>query len=62
MPDDAFLELLCDVDMDGPVARPVGEMPRGIARHCKNEVVLDTHELTAEAIVNGGLRVCCAAP
>ena len=46
---DAFLELLCDVDMDGPRPRPVGEMPRGLRG--LQEVVLDTHELTAEAIV-----------
>ena len=51
MPDDAFLELLCDVDMDGPVARPVGEMPRDIRG--MQEQILDTHELTAEAVVNG---------
>ena len=49
MSDDAFLELLCDVDMEGPVPRPVGEMPRGLRG--MQEVVLDTHELTAEAIV-----------
>ena len=49
MADDAFLELLCDVDMEGPRPRPVGEMPRGLRG--LNELVLDTHELTAEAIV-----------
>ena len=49
MASDAFLELLCDVDMDGPRPRPVGEMPRGLRG--LQEVVLDTHELTAEAIV-----------
>ena len=49
MADDAFLELLCDVDMDGPRPRPVGEMPRGLRG--LQEIVLDTHELTAEAIV-----------
>ena len=49
MTDDAFLELLCDVDMDGPRPRPVGEMPRGVRG--LSELVLDTHELTAEAIV-----------
>ncbi len=47
--DDAFLELLCDVDMDGPRPRPVGELPRGLRG--LSELVLDTHELTAEAIV-----------
>ena len=49
MADDAFLELLCDVDMNGPVPRPVGEMPRGLLG--LQQVVLDTHELTAEAVV-----------
>ena len=49
MSDDSFLELLCDVDMDGPRPRPVGEMPRGLRG--LSELVLDTHELTAEAIV-----------
>ncbi len=46
---DAFLELLCDVDMAGPRPRPVGALPRGLRG--LSEVVLDTHELTAEAIV-----------
>ncbi|MFO5197557.1 hypothetical protein RCL06_24495, partial [Salmonella enterica subsp. enterica serovar Typhimurium] len=49
MSDDAFLELLCDVDMNGPKPRPVGEMPRGIRGMQEN--ILDTHELTAEAII-----------
>ncbi|MDE2749164.1 MAG: glycoside hydrolase family 4 [Chloroflexota bacterium] len=49
MADDAFLELLCDVDMDGPQPRLAGDMPRGLRG--LQEVVLDTHELTAEAIV-----------
>lgn len=48
MADDAYLELLCDVDMKGPKPRPVGAMPRGLRG--LQEVVLDTHELTAEAI------------
>ncbi|MCB9461110.1 MAG: glycoside hydrolase family 4 [Anaerolineaceae bacterium] len=51
MNDDAFLELLCDIDMNGPKPRPVGEMPRGIRG--MQEVILDTHELTAEAIIKG---------
>jgi alpha-galactosidase len=50
MADDAFLELLCDVDMNGPVPRAVGEMPRGLLG--LQQTVLDTHELTVEAIVN----------
>ncbi len=49
MSDDAFLELLCEVDMDGPRPLPVGEMPRGLRG--LQEQVLDTHELTAQAIV-----------
>jgi len=48
MSDDAFLELLCDIDMDGPRPRPVGEMPTGL--HGLQQQVLDTHELTAEAV------------
>ena len=49
MPDDAFLELRCDVDMNGPVPQPFGEMPRGLLG--LQMQVLDTHELTAEAAV-----------
>jgi alpha-galactosidase len=48
MADDAFLELLCDIDMDGLKPRPVGEMPRGLRG--MQELVLDTHELTAQAV------------
>ncbi len=48
MADDAFLELLCDVDMQGPRPRPVGAMPRGLRG--MQEIVLDTHELTAAAV------------
>ena len=51
MADEAYLELLCDVDMDGPRPRPVGEMPRGLRG--LSEQVMDTHELTAEAVVKG---------
>jgi alpha-galactosidase len=55
MAQDAFLELLCDIDMAGPRPRPAGEMPRGL--RAMQEIVLDTHELTAEAIVNGDYRL-----
>ena len=55
MADEAFLELLCDVDADGPRPRPVGAMPRGL--RALNELVLDTHELTAEAIVKADYRL-----
>lgn len=51
MNDDAFLELLCDIDMNGPKPRPVGEMPRGLRG--MQEIILDTHELTAEAVIKG---------
>lgn len=48
MADDAFLELCCDIDMAGPRPRPVGEMPAGL--HGMQQLVLDTHELTADAV------------
>ncbi|RKL66988.1 glycoside hydrolase family 4 [Salipaludibacillus neizhouensis] len=51
MNDNSFLELLCEVTMDGVKPLPVGEMPRGIRG--MQELVLDTHELTAEAVVEG---------
>lgn len=49
MRDDAFLELLCDVSMDGIRPRPAADMPRGLRG--MQELVLDVHELTAEAVV-----------
>jgi alpha-galactosidase len=49
MTDNAFLELLCDIDMNGPKPHLVGEMPRGLRG--LQEQVLDAHELTAEAVV-----------
>ncbi|NLE46581.1 MAG: glycoside hydrolase family 4 [Chloroflexi bacterium] len=48
MADDAFLELCCDIDMEGPRPRPVGAMPAGL--HGMQRLVLDTHELTADAV------------
>jgi len=48
--DDAFFELLSDVDMDGPRPLPVGDFPRGV--RAITQQVLETHELTVEAIVN----------
>ena len=47
LPDDAFLELLCDLDLNGSRPRPVGDMPRGLLG--LTQQVLDTHELTVEA-------------
>ena len=55
MADEAYLELLCDVDMDGPRPRPVGEMPRGLRGW--QEMILDTHELTAEAVATCDLAL-----
>jgi alpha-galactosidase/6-phospho-beta-glucosidase family protein len=49
MNDNSFLELLSEVSMDGIKPLHVGEMPRGIRG--MQEQVLDTHELTAEAVV-----------
>ena len=48
LPDDAFLELLCDIDIKGPRPRPVGEIPVGLRG--MQQTVLDSHQLTAEAI------------
>lgn len=47
MADDSFLELLSDVDMNGPRPVTVGEIPRGVRG--MQELILDTHELTAQA-------------
>ncbi|MDQ0060235.1 family 4 glycosyl hydrolase [Paenibacillus harenae] len=49
MNDDSFLELLSDVSLEGIKPLHIGEMPRGIRG--MQELVLDTHELTAEAVV-----------
>jgi len=45
--DDAYLELRCDVDMNGPRPQPVGPMPFGLLGLTRQ--VLDAHELTARA-------------
>ena len=47
MADDAYLEMRCDVDMNGPRPQPVGPMPVGLLG--LTQQVLDTHELTARA-------------
>ncbi len=49
MADNAFLELRCHIDLQGPVPIPVGEIPAGLCG--LQQQVLDTHELTAEAAV-----------
>ncbi len=60
MPDDAFLELECTVDMEnGPQPKPFGEMPRGIlGLHMQ---VLDSHELTAQAAVTCDKKILLRA-
>jgi len=48
--DDAFLEVLCDIDMEGPRPRTgIGRFPPGV--RAMTQQVLETHELTVEAIV-----------
>ena len=60
MPDDAFLELRCNVDMkNGPQPKPFGKMPRGILG--LQMQVLDTHELTAEAAVTCDKKILLRA-
>jgi alpha-galactosidase len=49
MDDDAFLELLSDIDMHGVRPLPVGSFPPGI--RALEQRVLETHELSVEAIV-----------
>ena len=51
LPDDAFIELRSDIDMQGPRPQPFGEMPRGVLG--LQHQLLDTHELTAEAAMTG---------
>ncbi|MAE61841.1 MAG: glycoside hydrolase family 4 [Planctomycetaceae bacterium] len=51
LPDDAFIELRCDIDLRGPRPHPFGEMPRGVL--ALQHQLLDTHELTAEAAMTG---------
>jgi alpha-galactosidase len=64
MADDSFLELRCDVDMHGPRPQLVGDMPRGLLG--MQQLVLDTHELTARAAVECDrdllLRALCTDP
>ena len=55
LPDDAFLELRREIDMDGSRTLPVGEMPRGVLG--LTQQVLDAHELTAQAAVTCDRRL-----
>ncbi len=49
LPGDAFLELECRLDRNGPRPLPVGEFPLGL--RSLQMLILDVHELTIEAIV-----------
>jgi alpha-galactosidase len=64
MPDDAFLELECDVDMDSVRPKFYGKMPRGLLG--LQMQLLDSHELTAEAAVTCDrktlLKALCTDP
>jgi alpha-galactosidase len=51
MPNDAFLEIMCNISMDAITPRPVGCAPLGLRGLWQQ--VLDTHELTARAAVSG---------
>ncbi|MFO7821887.1 MAG: glycoside hydrolase family 4 [Lentisphaeria bacterium] len=51
MPDDAFLEMMCDGSMDEIRPLPVGNAPVGLRGLWQQ--ILDTHELTARAAVSG---------
>ena len=49
LPPDAFLELLCALDKNGPRPLPVGAFPLGL--RAMQMLILDIHELTIKAIV-----------
>ena len=55
LPDDAFIELRSDLDMNGPRPQPFGDFPRGLL--ALQHQILDTHELAAEAAVTGNRKV-----
>jgi len=56
LPEDAFIEAWCDLDAErGPTPRPGPPLPRGVRGRC--EQVLDTHELTAEAVFKGDRKL-----
>jgi len=49
LPADAFLELECTLDRNGPRPLPVGDFPMGL--RALQMLILDAHELTIEAIM-----------
>lgn len=50
VPNDAFLELLCDLSMNGPKPREVGNAPVGLRGLWSQ--ILDSHQLSVEAAVS----------
>ena len=59
MPDDAFLEVLCDLSMERVTPRAVGPAPVGLRGLWQQ--VLDTHELTARAAAGCDRQLLTAA-
>ncbi len=59
MPEDAFLELRCDLDRNGPRPIPSVPLPHGVLG--LTQQVLDTHELTVEAAVSCDRRILLRA-
>ena len=59
MPDDAFLELRSELDMNGPRPLPAVPLPHGVLG--LTQQVLDTHELTVEAAVSCDRRILLRA-
>ena len=55
MTDDAFLELLCDVNMNDVRPLPFGPMPRPLTGYLQR--VLDEHELAVEAAVTHDRKI-----
>lgn len=49
LPEDAFLEMECVMDRNGPRPLPVGNFPMGL--RAQQMLILDVHELTIEAIM-----------
>lgn len=49
LPEDAFLEMECQLDKNGPKPLHVGDFPLGL--RAQQMLILDIHELTVEAIV-----------
>lgn len=49
LPEDAFLEMECEMTPEGPRPLPVGSMPYGL--RALQMLILDVHELTVEAIL-----------